>query len=38
MERVDFVAIVALQAPDFRTISEFRRRRLVERGFSINLG
>jgi transposase len=27
-ERVDFMAIVALQAPDFRTISEFRRRHL----------
>jgi Transposase domain (DUF772) len=29
MERVDFMAIVALQAPDFRTISEFRRRHLA---------
>jgi transposase len=28
VERVDFMAIVALQAPDFRTISEFRRRHL----------
>jgi transposase len=28
-ERVDFMAIVALQAPAFRTISEFRRRHLV---------
>ena len=28
-ERVDFMAIVALQAPDFRTISEFRRRHLA---------
>ncbi len=28
-ERVDFMAIVALQAPDFRTISEFRRRHLT---------
>ena len=27
-ERVDFMAIVALDAPDFRTISEFRRRHL----------
>jgi transposase len=27
-ERVDFMAIVALEAPDFRTISEFRRRHL----------
>lgn len=26
VERVDFMAIVALDAPDFRTISEFRRR------------
>ena len=26
VERVDVMAIVALQAPDFRTISEFRRR------------
>jgi hypothetical protein len=25
----DFMAIVALQAPDFRTISEFRRRHLA---------
>ena len=29
MERVDFMAIVALQAPDFCTISEFRRRHLA---------
>jgi transposase len=29
VERVDFMAIVALQAPDFRTISEFRRRHLA---------
>jgi transposase len=29
IERVDFMAIVALDAPDFRTISEFRRRHLV---------
>src|SRR3982074_2677133 len=29
MERVDFMAIVALDAPDFRTISEFRRRHLA---------
>ena len=29
MERVDFMAIVALQALDFRTISEFRRRHLA---------
>src|SRR3974377_1881187 len=29
VERVDFMAIVALDAPDFRTISEFRRRHLV---------
>jgi transposase len=28
-ERVDFMSIVALQAPDFRTISEFRRRHLA---------
>jgi transposase len=28
VERVDFMAIVALDAPDFRTISEFRRRHL----------
>jgi transposase len=26
---VDFTAIVALDAPDFRTISEFRRRHLA---------
>jgi transposase len=29
VERVDFMAIVALDVPDFRTISEFRRRHLV---------
>ena len=28
-ERVDFMAIVAFDAPDFRTISEFRRRHLM---------
>jgi transposase len=28
-ERVDFMAIVALDGPDFRTISEFRRRHLT---------
>src|ERR1700731_3677827 len=28
-ERVDFMSIVALDAPDFRTISEFRRRHLA---------
>ena len=28
VERVDFMAIVALQAPDFHTVSEFRRRHL----------
>jgi transposase len=27
-ERVDFMSIVALDAPDFRTVSEFRRRHL----------
>jgi transposase len=27
-ERVDFMSIVGLDAPDFRTISEFRRRHL----------
>ena len=27
-ERVDFMSIVALDAPDFRTLSEFRRRHL----------
>ncbi len=27
VERVVFMLIVALEAPDFRTISEFRRRR-----------
>lgn len=29
-ERTDFLMIVALDAPDFRTISEFRRRHLAE--------
>jgi transposase len=29
VERVDFMAVVALDAPDFRTISEFRRRHLA---------
>src|SRR5437588_475440 len=29
VERVDFMAIAALQAPDFRTVSEFRRRQLA---------
>ena len=29
VERVDFMAIVALDGPDFRTISEFRRRHLA---------
>ena len=29
VERVDFMAIVALDAPDFRTISEFSRRHLA---------
>ena len=29
VERVDFMAIVALDAPDFRTVSEFRRRHLA---------
>jgi hypothetical protein len=28
-ERVDFMSIVALQAPDFRTNSEFRHRHLA---------
>jgi transposase len=28
-ERVDFMAVVALDAPDFRTVSEFRRRHLA---------
>jgi transposase len=32
VERVDFMAIVALDAPDFRTISEFRRRHLAALG------
>jgi transposase len=29
VERVDFMAIVALQGPDFHTVSEFRRRHLA---------
>src|SRR6516164_7296495 len=29
VERVDFMAIVTLDEPDFRTISEFRRRHLA---------
>jgi hypothetical protein len=29
VEQVDFMAIVALDAPDFRTVSEFRRRHLA---------
>jgi transposase len=29
VERIDFMAIVALDAPDFRTILEFRRRHLA---------
>ena len=28
-ERVDFMAVTAMQRPDFRTVSEFRRRQLV---------
>ena len=31
-ERVDFMAVTALQKPDFRTISEFRRRHLKALG------
>ena len=31
-ERVDFMSIVALDAPDFRTISEFRKRHLKALG------
>ena len=31
-ERVDFMAVTALQKPDFRTINEFRRRHLVALG------
>src|SRR5438876_9086290 len=31
-ERVDFMSIVALDAPDFRTISDFRRRHLKALG------
>ena len=45
MERVDLMAIVVLQAPDFRTISEFRRRdpfvrvlKLCERAGLVKLG
>jgi len=38
MERVDFMVIVALQAPGLRTVSEIRRRDLVARRCSINLG
>src|SRR6202165_25596 len=31
-ERVDFMSIVGLDAPDFRTISDFRKRHLKEIG------
>jgi transposase len=31
-ERVDFMRIVALDPPDFRTISDFRKRHLMELG------
>jgi transposase len=31
-ERVDFMAVTALQKPDFRTINEFRRRHLAALG------
>src|ERR1700746_2147376 len=31
-ERVDFMSIVALDAPDFRTVAEFRQRHLKELG------
>src|SRR5258707_13964034 len=31
-KRVDFMSIVALDAPDFRTISDFRKRRLKALG------
>jgi transposase len=31
-ERVDFMSIVALDPPDFRTVSEFRRRHLKALG------
>jgi transposase len=31
-QRVDFMAVTALQKPDFRTISEFRRRHLTALG------
>ena len=31
-ERVDFMSIVALDPPDFRTISDFRKRHLGELG------
>jgi Transposase domain (DUF772) len=28
-ERVDFMSVVGLDPPDFRTISEFRKRRIL---------
>jgi transposase len=31
-ERVDFMAVTALQKPDFRTVSDFRKRHLKELG------
>ena len=31
-ERVDFMAVTALQKPDFRTVNEFRKRHLKELG------
>src|SRR5262245_6633887 len=31
-ERVDFMSIVALEAPDFRTIADFRKRHLERLG------
>ena len=31
-ERVDFMAVTALQRPDFRTVSDFRKRHLTARG------
>src|SRR5262245_39473443 len=31
-ERVDFMAVTAMQKPDFRTVNEFRRRHLVALG------
>ena len=34
-ERVDFMSIVALDAPDFRTISEFRRRHVRALGWPV---